>query len=71
MAGTKGHSGGLRRRHIPPLLTMAQVAEIRAARAAGVPYKILMRRFDVGRQTLSRAALGNKTYGATTKELTP
>lgn len=41
-----------RRRGRPPKLTAAQVAEIVAARAAGTPWKILMRRYGMGKTQL-------------------
>ena len=54
--------GGKRRRHVLPALTTYQVNAIRAARAAGVGYKELMRWYSVSRETLSKAANGSRTY---------
>ncbi len=41
-----------RRRGRPPKLTEADVAAIVAARAEGTPWKILMRRFGMGKTQL-------------------
>lgn len=47
--------GDVRRRGRPPKLSDADVAAIVAARAAGVPWKLLMRRFDMSRAQLADA----------------
>ena len=54
--------GGRRRRHVPPALSPAQVARARELRAQGVPYKVILREFNVSRETLSRAVNAMRTY---------
>ena len=60
----KGSRGGRRHRHIPPALTMEQVAALRAKRAQRppVPYKLLAREYGLASTTLQNAVHGRKAY---------
>lgn len=58
----KGSRGGRRHRHIPPALTMEQVAQLRKQRAAKVPYKLLAREYGVTPHCLSNAVHGRGAY---------
>jgi DNA-binding transcriptional regulator YiaG len=54
---TKGRLGNMQ-----PFLSVAQVKQIREARAGGMRYKELTSIFHVSRETLARAAAGRGTY---------
>lgn len=62
MSGTKGHSGGYRRRHTLPALSPQQVAQARELHAQGRSYKEIMRVVPAGRTTIWRAIMGTKAY---------
>ena len=54
--------GCLRRRHIPPAMSPAQVAQARALRAQKVPYKTIERLMGFQRHVLSNAVNGRMAY---------
>lgn len=55
-------NGGRRHNAIPPALSHAEVADIRAMRAQGICYKIIARKYPLHRVTLSNAANARGTY---------
>lgn len=60
--GGKRRNAGRRSNSLPPALTPTEVADIRAMRAQGICYKLIARKYPLGRVTLSRAANGRDTY---------
>lgn len=60
--GGKRRNAGRRSNTLPPLLSAAEVADIRAMRAQGVCYKLIARKYPLHRITLSRAANGRGAY---------
>ena len=61
--GGKRRGAGRRSYALPPLLSAAEVADIRAMRAKGICYKLIQRKYPTAhRVTLSRAANGRGAY---------
>jgi hypothetical protein len=61
-ANKGGTHGGKRRRHVSPALSWADVLDVRKQRALGVPEKVLMRKYNVGRTTITTANNGTGAY---------
>lgn len=64
-----GQRGGRRRRHVPPSLSTAQVQEACQLRLRGWSVMGLARKFQVCRETMSRALHGRGAYKGTQEVL--